>query len=133
MNIEALKQLRRVVEAAPDDRFHMRRWSEKAPCGTAYCAAGWAAIDPWFRENTGIGDIFKLRRYGYLELITCSPFFSLARLFDISIYEAATLFGIGIDPRSNPHAVSRAEVIANIDRILAGQKPERYAVLRREE
>lgn len=53
-NFEALKQLKRVVKAAPAERLHMRAVMEKAECGTAYCAAGWAAQDKWFEDNTEI-------------------------------------------------------------------------------
>ena len=53
---ERLTQLRRVVVEAAPDRFDMRSFSADTPCGTAYCAAGWAAIDPWFREHTHINE-----------------------------------------------------------------------------
>ena len=44
-NIEALTQLRRVVEAAPEELFHMRAVVEHVDCGTRRCALGWAIIE----------------------------------------------------------------------------------------
>jgi len=45
-NEELLRRLREVIAEVPDDRLHMRRLVEVSECGTAFCAAGWAAIDP---------------------------------------------------------------------------------------
>jgi hypothetical protein len=127
VNRERLEQLRRVVLAAPPERFHMRTWCEKALCGTAYCAAGWAAVDPWFRENTDIERIFRVGHDGmvYAEIFT--PTDGLAKIFDISSADSRNLFGGDLNPTySDPHGVSQKDVVANIDRILAGLPAEPY-------
>lgn len=125
-NVERLLQLRRVVEAAPDDRFHMRAFYEEASCGTAYCAAGWAAVDPWFQEHTEIGSIFRVGRDGLLEILSGTPFRRLSHIFEIGANNSWKLFGWGVARNPDPHAVSKAEVIENIDRLLAGKSAELY-------
>lgn len=131
--IERLKQLRRVVEAAPEDRLHMRTFCEQAECGTAYCAAGWAAIDPWFRENTEIEGVFEYADDGHLftGFGVWDVFDPLADIFGISRLAAGCLFGYGMSVTDEPHAVTKAEVLANIDRLLRGLPAERYAVIER--
>src|SRR5437660_2654673 len=46
------KQLIRVLKALTPHqrkkRFIMSDWTKETPCGTARCAAGYAAVDPWF-------------------------------------------------------------------------------------
>src|SRR5437660_12210600 len=46
------KQLIRVLKAlTPHQRkkhFIMSDWTKETSCGTARCAAGYAAVDPWF-------------------------------------------------------------------------------------
>ena len=54
---EALQQLYRVAEEAPEDLIHMRAIVEQVSCGTARCLLGWAIIDPWLQKNTTINDI----------------------------------------------------------------------------
>lgn len=133
--IERLQQLRRVVEAATDHRFHMRTFCEEADCGTAYCAAGWAAIDPWFRENTAMGDIFEVGEEGMLREAddVYDPFENLGGVFGISYLDSLNLFGADLSRiYSEPHAVSRAEVIANVDRLIAGEPATPYAAIRAE-
>lgn len=53
-NVEALEHLKRVIRDAPKDLFDMGVFSHTTNCGTAHCAAGWAAVDPWFQKNTPI-------------------------------------------------------------------------------
>lgn len=62
-NIERLQQLVRVLEQVRDEKrpFDMEWWADAFDppsittpvneCGTASCAAGWAARDPWFRRR----------------------------------------------------------------------------------
>lgn len=125
-NIERLQQLRRVVEAAPDDRLHMRAWSERAECGTAYCAAGWAALDPWFQENTPILGVFEITETKMVESLGNSSI-DLADLFGITSRDASALFATYSLCGIGPHAISKAEVLANIDRLIAGDSAKRYA------
>jgi hypothetical protein len=142
-NVERLKQLRRVVEQAPEHRFHMNHWCDtNAGCGTAYCAAGWAALDPWFRENTEIEQIFKLEHLGPdpeikgLELFDVRSrdwpyigrtFGRLADMFDIEDEESERLFGQGLEADdSHNHVVTKAEVLERIDGLIEGQEIEPY-------
>jgi hypothetical protein len=119
MNEENLRQLRRVVEAAPEERFHMRSIAEMASCGTAFCALGWFALDPWARANTSIVSIV----YAFYSCL------SAASLFGISEGEAEHLFGISLPGTCNPHCVTKAEVLWNIDELLAGRTTRPYAAL----
>lgn len=50
-NLEALRQLARVLAAVNPDQFDMTEWSSERDCGTIACAAGWAAHDPWFNAR----------------------------------------------------------------------------------
>lgn len=128
MHKKRLKQLRRVVEDAPDDRLHMRDWCDPvAPCGTAYCAAGWAAIDPWFRANTEIEEIFEVDDAGHVHRrAPVSACDRLAALFDINVDAAWKLFLSIPYGDADPHRVTKAMVLENIDRVLAGAKPVNY-------
>jgi hypothetical protein len=112
-NIERLRQLRRVVAAAPDDeRFNMNYVEQIKDCGTSHCAYGWALEDPWFRENT------EIRGLSYL----ASPgVFNLSRS-DVE----ALLSPPPAGPATGP--VMKVLVLVNIDRLLAGQPAIPYPV-----
>lgn len=131
MNTERLLQLRRVLDEAPEERFHMRTWSEAADCGSAYCLAGFMAIDPWFRRETEVGNVFILNKHNCLLNVesTDIPFRFLAGVFAIAESDSENLFGYGIPLHADPHCVTRAEVRANIDRILAGRPAEIYTAI----
>jgi hypothetical protein len=45
--IEALQQVVRVLKSVQPEDFSLEEWS----CGTAFCAIGHAAQDPWFIER----------------------------------------------------------------------------------
>lgn len=113
-NIERLTQLRRVVEAAPEHLLDMGSFKLTKDCGTAYCAAGWAAIDPWFVKQ-GL-DLFA-------EVDGGDPFYHLADFFNLDTEDANNLFGADLARNDN---VSKEEVLANIDRLIAGQHTEPY-------
>lgn len=113
---EILAQLRRVVEAAPEDRLHMRRYAEEAECGTALCAAGFCLIDPWFRARTLI--------LGYFD---DASELELHDLFQIDEEDARNLFGFALYRGVDPHAVTKAEVLWNVDELLAGRPARPYA------
>ena len=128
-NIKRLKQLRRVVDAAPDDRLHMRSFCEQAECGTAYCAAGWAAIDPWFRKNTGISNLFAVSKLGIVMPLHQCDDGTLGELFGLSDVDAYHLFAFGQNERIGPHDITKPEVVANIDRLIAGQNAVKYQAM----
>ena len=129
-----LTQLRRVVADTPDHLLHMRAFTEVAACGTARCAAGGAAIDPWFREHTRINEVLPAEPYGDDWLVTtCSSYAdwkALAECFRLSQCDADNLFAADLNVTADPHAVSKAEVLENIDRLLAGEPAFRYAATR---
>jgi hypothetical protein len=129
MNTQALKQLRRVVKAAPADRFHMRRWIEKAKCGTAHCAAGWAAQDQWFiKQRFPLKKDCTLRQSCEISGSTnpTYEFEALAKFFDLEQSDSDNLFGDGLCPDGDPHVVTKEQVIANIDQLLKGDCATRY-------
>ena len=119
-----LVQLRRVVLAIPDAGFNMRWWSDN--CGTTHCAAGWAALDPWFLQHTELGRYlvpYSASPAGTTVLPTSiDPISGLASVFKITPREARALF-VAITTRP----VSRREVVAQIDDLLAGRTIGRYA------
>ncbi len=119
-NIERLTQLARVVRAAPEHRFHMRTFMEKTTCGTAYCAAGWAFVDPWFTEHK-FHDIWTT---GTEHIWTTED--ELAEYFGLSNRDANRLFALDINRYAEPHAVTKGEVLANIEQLLAGLPAELY-------
>lgn len=152
---EKLKQLRRVVEAAPDERLAMHRFYSHQSCGTALCAAGHARIDDWFRENTTIGEIFGVSttsrkrwaeiagdgqspiRYGRGVVADVYPkhwgesFRRLAELFEIDEDDAYRLFGGNLSFFDRD--TTKEQVIANIDRLLAGERATLYPTTHGEE
>ena len=112
---EALRQLWRVVEAAPDDkRFNMWQFHLETGCGTARCAAGWFAVDGWARENTLISEFFHPSG----ELKPSCPGAALEKIFGLTSTNAKSLFYPDVTRRVGH--VPKAAVLANIDRLLAG-------------
>lgn len=147
-NLEALRQLRRVVEAAPDDRWNMCNWSSAAPpgCGTAHCAVGWAAIDPWFRANTRIGEIFLVEPVPGADPAeyTVTPvgchWFEGGRwryladqvgelVFGLDPASARRLFGGALPIGGGPDLVPKAEVLGAIDALIAGEEIGEYRTI----
>lgn len=125
-NLTALRQLKRVVKAAPAERFRMRKFTEQTDCGTAYCAAGWAAIDPWFNKR-GLymrGDAPETPNNMWAQG-------ALSEIFGLTLENTFALFAFDTPPPDiDPHAITKAEVIANIDRLLAGKRATVYRALR---
>ena len=119
VQIERLTQLIRVLEEVKASKkpFYMQTWhvplslmgneekgnivgNKKHSCGTASCAAGWAAQDPWFKRrgftlgkvdkefdfihNPGV-KVVKMRGDGE-EFDACNTFFGESELFSPSGY-----------------------------------------------
>lgn len=124
-----LLNLRRVILAAPDHLLHMRWVESQAPCGTAFCAFGWALQDPWFQANTQL----KEYRSGH-EYMRCIPFTTdgdyldpIHTLFSISEDSCDNLFALNGEWWGEfPHAVTKAEVLWNIDQLLLGHEALPY-------
>jgi hypothetical protein len=119
---EALTQLRRVAVQAPDELFHMNAVVEHAECGTARCLLGWMIIDPWFVTHTPIGQFISPN---YFKMHLPDDLSGVAEIFGLSDRQANKLFGGGLDTNDG-HAVPKAEVLWNIDRLLAGRKVRHY-------
>jgi hypothetical protein len=70
--IERWTQLARVLRELPEhdknEHFDMISWGHETACGTVACAAGHAALDPWFQER------------GFSGALQTSSFVSKARL-----------------------------------------------------
>lgn len=126
-----LTHLRRVVEAAPDDRFHMTSFMDaQASCGTAYCAYGWATQDTWFKKRgcklLQIGPSGKIY-WPHIDGIGASNSeILLSTFFNISREEADHIFHLDADSRDKPHSISKAMVLRNIDLALANQPTINY-------
>lgn len=109
MDREAILNLRRVVETAPEELLHMRKMTEQASCGTAHCALGWARIDPWFKVNKSSMVAFTSQGYNSA---------SAAHAFGITEATADLLFAGDASSGIEAHAISKAEVLWNIDHLL---------------
>ena len=127
-NIERLEQLKRVVRDAPGDRFDMRYFGTKTACGTVCCAAGWAALDPWFLANTEIAKVLPKMIYDPLDgrwweendvFQLGGPehgsFQRLGEVFDLTDDDTDALFN-----GETRAGVTKEDVIENIDRIVGG-------------
>jgi hypothetical protein len=120
-NIEALKELRRVAIAAPEDLLHMAVVTEKAPCGTAHCLMGWAMVDPYFR---GLDGFPKGGRDWFTSMVPRA-----AKALGLEEIEAHCLFATSphhLTFSLNPHAISKAEVLWNLDELIAGRDAGAY-------
>lgn len=128
MNRERLEQLRRVIESVPEDRLHMRSVVEIAECGMAYCAAGWAACDPWFQAEGFVpAVVIVYKRGSEREILDASmDFFEAARFFGLSQEDTINLFGGELSPSTPKHAVGKEEILENIDRLLRGEPTRPY-------
>lgn len=134
MNIEALHQLRRVLKQVRDEKrpFEITGWSRATKdggvppplttpvneCGTASCAAGWAARDPWFIERGFVLEERKVwtdpvlypRWKSFSGTLACTAF------FDISEREFGWLFGA-----ENANGAGRA--LTRLNKLLDGKSP----------
>jgi hypothetical protein len=100
--------------------------TEKAKCGTAHCAFGWAMVDPWFIANTSILDAVHITK----ENSTIVEFDETAKIFNLSEFDIVNLFGTDLYVDCPPHAVSKEEVLENIAAILAGNPSHPYAAVK---
>lgn len=72
------------------DRFDMRTWMSPTSCGTAACACGIAANDPWFIKRgfrLDLGEFGQIPHFGLMQGITAA-----AAFFRILPSAAAHLF-----------------------------------------
>jgi hypothetical protein len=140
-----LTKAREMLLAIDEDRLHMRSVVETAACGTAYCLAGWMAVDPWFRANTAMGELFDvvkgglIVRHGEPAPAHRDFYYAPGNLLDIAQAvlglthrDATNLFAGNISSGCTPHAVTREEVINNLDRLLADDETVKYAAVRPE-
>lgn len=127
MNVEALKELRRVIQAVPVGQLDMNVWRSR--CGTFACAAGWMAQDAWF-VNMGWG----VHSWGGLtfdgeDMTYHESFETLKRFFGINLSDAAHLFDpnhyeddvCNMHDGTDDYLVPNAVVVARIDALLEGR------------
>jgi hypothetical protein len=140
-----LKELRRVAEAIPPARLNMNEFGKVVgdygtpDCRTVCCLAGHAALDPWHQKHTEILDIFRLAEdeeascTGF-EILRPVPrclattFRRLATLYGISETDADALFAADACGLKEG-AVTKAEIVANIDLLLAGLRARPYKAI----
>src|SRR6185312_5342489 len=108
MNLEALTNLLRVAREAPEDRLHMQSWCEQAECGTAYCLAGWAAVDPWHRKHTAIDKAFYRNRDGIVwpQVLDVTGFLA-DHVYGIAARDARILFAVEVVAHMDPHPITK--------------------------
>lgn len=113
MNVEALKQLKRVLQNVPEKEFDITLWD----CGTAACAAGWAGRDPWF-SSRGL----RVTKAPYSMLYYKDLFYeeALMAFFDLTLEQTALFFEWGYEASlEKSNYVTPADVIERIDELLA--------------
>jgi hypothetical protein len=147
MRVDRLRQLIRVIREAKDEEWSMSAWSttmsdaEGRSCGTAFCAAGNCAMDPWFQKHTEIMRIlepdfvrnvwvdgqkvaiFRIRQIP--EGIEVDR--ALGRLFEISEEDAGAIFGCDV-AADDLADVTRVQAIENVQRVIDGLPAIPYAV-----
>ena len=119
-DIAALTELRRVCVNAPEHLFHMTNFVQEAPCGTARCLLGWAAIDPYFQRDVDpiVSAGGKVKPFvNWLRTQN-----NVARHLGIGGKESALLFAGIICIYDDGHSVSKEEVLWNIDELIAGRE-----------
>jgi hypothetical protein len=112
INVEALLELKRVLRHVQkeDLRFDISRWHSGGRllprivaewCGTAACAAGWAARDDWFKKRG-----FGRGLYGARGFVECDRFFGrpASNIFNHHFY---------------PYAATPEMVIEKIDELIS--------------
>lgn len=139
-NKKNLRRLRDVIAAVPDDLLHMRRLIETADCGTAFCAAGWAATDPILGPQ--IARFPAIKYITHLKvgatLTTWDLQFvgfqavkeALCAILDLDRKDGDRLFASHISMNAEAHAVTKAEVLWNIDQLLEDKPARRYRATR---
>lgn len=125
MNTEALQQLKRVVEEAPDHRFDMQLFEQQTHCGTARCAAGWAAVDDWFQANTNINHALPVQNGRIKPQYTPHLFALLGTIFEITTKDAENLFAAE-SGFIQDDTINKREVLDNIDSLIAGNGTREY-------
>lgn len=127
MNREAFENLKRVVQAAPENLWCMNYITKQTTCGSAHCAIGWAAIDPWFIKEA------KLNSYpiGNTGQWACDSDTLWNERFDFWGVDDETLNTLfGGELQSSDPPIDKQEVLDNIDRILNGDDPVPYLPIR---
>jgi hypothetical protein len=91
VNVQAFKELKRVLSNVPEGQLDMTSWNS--------CACGHATRDEWFRSQG---------------LTTCTDFPTAAAFFEITRAQAEALLS-----GRNGRCVTATQVIENIDQLLA--------------
>ena len=134
MNIEAMRQLQRVMREVPEGHFDITGVTCGAPnipeskddvrlllhtCGTTACAMGWAAADGWFRERGMI-----LRNHFEFDQERAQEIFDLdwSQFHEIFLWDHASFSDIPDHDITPQHVIEAVEqmIQAHLD---GGHKP----------
>lgn len=116
-NLKALRRLRGVLRYVPADNLHMQVVEEATDCGTACCLFGWGRQD---RQLIGMG----MPKY----LHEARDFFGLTRSEHDALFFDNHSMGMIAVFDENPHAITKAQVLHSLDRVIAGKPIKPYVV-----
>lgn len=117
LRVRRLTLLREIIVTVEEDKLHMKTFVHHAQCGTAYCAAGWAAQHPYFKRiHMTLSNLCR----------SPNPFGILERTFCLSREDTVALFAGNLEINDPDHCASKQEVIDNIDRLLRGEPAVPY-------
>lgn len=110
-NLKALEKLREIFVRVPEHRVHMGVVMERTHCGSAGCLLGWsrayAKKHRWFEEA-------RANDFGLANA-------TARKLFAIDVMSEPAL-------RENPHLITKAQVLRQLDRVIAGKPIKPYVV-----
>lgn len=122
---DRLSRLQQLVSEIPAQLLKMDQLRQETCCGIAHCAAGWAGLDPefnreglsWHRAEGLHCLVFDSPDGPLYDFVACEAFFGLTQT------QSSNLFGYKL---LKGDIVRKAEVVANIDRLLSGMATQPY-------
>lgn len=118
-NFKALRRLRTVFAKVPPHQVHMASILDHESCGTVGCLWGWGREDAVLQKMMG----YKM---GFSEG---------TEFLGLTYEEGNALFLTSEVPTEvwdalnrNPHAITKAQVLRSLDRIIAGKPIKPYTV-----
>lgn len=115
-NLKALRRWKTVFAKVPADQVHMGEVFGHRACGTVGCLWGWGANDS------------VLQKMGIPGIDEGAEFFGIPNAtFEALILNTRTPEQ-GFALSRNPHAISKKQVLDNLDRVIAGKPIKPYVV-----
>lgn len=102
-------------------KFDMSEWYHEKPCGSAACAAGFAAMDPIFNAQGLV--LFPVDNQGE-HMVRCGVlvgFGAIAGFFNISHSDARYICEPDNYPEYDGRPIPRAAVIRHIEEVIRGE------------